>query len=315
MAPGGQCGDQAAPGPGGPPSCPRGGWGRPGLSAGAFQGRRSGLQAGRGAAPPLPASGSWVALPSRPGSAAGYRCVGDEASRGPRFQGLLTAGPSSLGLSSLVLGNSSGLGPFWGRRPSQVPWGLPVWLSHQQSACMGVLRTGRALGAARGLPGGPETPAVLLPSLARSFPRLPREAWSRGGGGLQDPAWRAGGPGPEETGALGPGQDGRGQQGPGVGVLDAGEGCSEEGMLGCEEGPRAPGPAGRAVVPGWSPRVPLGCASRRGSRPSRLAGRGTWERPRHLRAARPRTPAAGSGLVPGPRAGRAARRGRRPAGG
>lgn len=278
--------------------------------AGGLGSRRAG-----GAAPPLPASGSWVALPSRPGSAAGFRCVGDEASRGPRFQGLLTAGPSSLGLSSLVLGNSSGLGPFWGRRPSQVPWGLPVWLSHQQSACMGVLRTGRALGAARGLPGGPETPAVLLPSLARSFPRLPREAWSRGGGGLQDPAWRAGGPGPEETGALGPGQDGRGQQGPGVGVLDAGEGCSEEGMLGCEEGPRAPGPAGRAVVPGWSPRVPLGCASRRGSRPSRLAGRGTWERPRHLRAARPRTPAAGSGLVPGPRAGRAARRGRRLAGG
>lgn len=102
--------------------------------AGGLGSRRAG-----GAAPPLPASGSWVALPSRPGSAAGFRCVGDEASRGPRFQGLLTAGPSSLGLSSLVLGNSSGLGPFWGRRPSQVPWGLPVWLSHQQSACMGVL--------------------------------------------------------------------------------------------------------------------------------------------------------------------------------
>lgn len=54
VAHGGQCGDQAAPGPGGPPSCPRGGWGRPGLSAGAFQGRRSGLQAGRGGSAPTP---------------------------------------------------------------------------------------------------------------------------------------------------------------------------------------------------------------------------------------------------------------------
>lgn len=54
VAPGGQCGDQTAPGPGGPPSYPRGGWGRPGLSAGEFQGRRSGLQAGRGGSAPTP---------------------------------------------------------------------------------------------------------------------------------------------------------------------------------------------------------------------------------------------------------------------
>lgn len=81
-------------------------------------------------------------------------CAGDKASRAPDFQGLLAAGPSSFGLSSLVFSELLRAGPFRGPEAQPGPLGPP-----SVALCLhGRPQNRPGTGSSSWTPGGPRNP-------------------------------------------------------------------------------------------------------------------------------------------------------------